>query len=36
MKCKKILSMLLALCMVLTTFVAVSAADVVVIDINED
>ncbi len=36
MKCKKILSMLLALCMVLTTFVAVSAEDVVVVDINED
>lgn len=37
MKCKKIFAMLLALCMVLTTFVvSVSAADVVVVDINED
>jgi len=36
MKCKKIFAMLLALCMVLTTFVAVSAEDVVVVDINED
>lgn len=35
MKCKKIFAMLLALCMVLSTFVAVSASDIVV-DISED